>query len=205
MGPCPSQASPALASWGGGWHTRQANHHQGLDLQGAWGCKLIFTLYFLLAQQKGRIFPAAGQGICCCPTRSFKAAKRTQPGKEVPERCSAPGQASEHSPGWGGGLLGPDGCSAPSLIGTKNAKGRGLLQAQIPFHGPAAARPVAGGLVNTAPGTPPPGPRPGPAPQQLEEGQAHSQVARSHQPPCPFDLAGSSCCIPLPESRSQGS
>lgn len=105
----------------------------------------------------------------------------------------------------GGGVLGPDGCSAPSLIGTKNAKGRGLLQAQIPFHGPAAARPVAGGLVNTAPGTPPPGLRPGPAPQQLEEGQAHSQVAQSHQPPCPFDLAGSSCCIPLPESRSQGS
>lgn len=85
-----------------------------------------------------------------------------------------------------GGELGPDGCSAPSLIGTKNAKGRGLLHAQIPFHGPAAARPVAGGLVNTVPGTPLPGLRPGPAPQQLEEGQPHSQVANSHQPRCPL-------------------
>lgn len=42
---------------------------------------------------------------------------------------------------------------APSLIGTKNAKGQGLLPAPIPFHGPAAAWPGAGGLVNSLPGT----------------------------------------------------
>lgn len=39
----------------------------------------------------------------------------------------------------GGGQNQP--CTAPSLIGTKNAKGQGLLLAQIPFHGPAVTRP----------------------------------------------------------------
>lgn len=39
----------------------------------------------------------------------------------------------------GGGQNQP--CTAPSLIGTKNAKGQGLLLAPIPFHGPAVTRP----------------------------------------------------------------
>lgn len=60
-----------------------------------------------------------------------------------------PGRASKRGPGG----VGASRRTAPSLIGTKNAKGRGLLPAPIPFHGPAAARPGAGGLVNSLPGT----------------------------------------------------
>lgn len=126
---------------------------QGHDPEGAHSCKLPFGLISSWHRRRETLSQQQHEGINC-PTQSLWAAKSTRPGTEGPEQRTAPGQASKHSPG--GARAGP--VLSSSLIGTKNAKGRGLLHAQIPFHGPAAARPVAGGLVNTVPATPLPGP-----------------------------------------------
>lgn len=71
----------------------------------------------------GMVFPAVGRGQLLATG--------------IPQGC---GEALQGA-GPKVGVVRSQPCTAPSLIGTKNAKGQGLLLAPIPFHGPAVTRP----------------------------------------------------------------
>lgn len=85
-------------------------------------CFLVLSP-FPLGTAMGMVFPAVGRGQLLATG--------------IPQGC---GEALQGA-GPKVGVVRASPCTAPSLIGTKNAKGQGLLLAPIPFHGPAVTRP----------------------------------------------------------------